>query len=151
MKALAAYLGVCLAIFSLPSAVRAQVLPKTTSAVTQTPKNDESQKQTDRLQILQTERENIIKSKANWERNGDKAVLARIEADLQAINREIEHVNKAPTIKAIQAPITPKQTVAKPAFATPVANTEPMQEKTDIAVHEAWDIFKNFGRKGSNQ
>lgn len=102
----------------------------------------------DRLAILIQERNEILSKQRKWDANGDKSVLARIQADLQSIDREIALVSRQPVYPI--SSVAPSQVAnAKPASAASAANQESQTKGGEKLTHEGWDVFKNFGRKGN--
>ena len=106
------------------------------------------QQRVDQLAILTQERNEILAKLNKREANGDKAVLARIQADLQAIDREISRASRQPIYSTSSAAAT-QVASAKPVSAAPAANQESQAQESEKVTYEGWDIFKNFGRKGN--
>lgn len=102
----------------------------------------------DRLAILIQERNEILSKQRKWEANGDKAVLARIQADLQAIDREIALVSRQPAYP-ISSVASSQAASAKPVSAASAVTPESQTKESEKLTHEGWDVFKNFGRKGN--
>ena len=113
-----------------------------------TPQSVAMQQRVDQLAILTQERNEILAKLNKWEANGDKAVLARIQADLQAIDREIARASRQP-IYPISSVANTQVASAKPVSAAPTANQESQTQESEKVTYEGWDIFKNFGRKGN--
>ena len=108
------------------------------------------QQHVDRMAILVQERNEILAKLNKWEANGDKAVLARIQADLQSIDREIALVSREPIRPTTSA--APAQVAsAKPVSVAQTAVSESQSSEGEKVTYEGWDIFKNFGRKGTQQ
>ena len=115
-----------------------------------TPQAIAMQQHVDRMAILVQERNEILAKLNKWEANGDKAVLARIQADLQAIDREIALVSREPIRPTTSA--APTQVAsAKPVSVAQTAVSESPSSEGEKVTYEGWDIFKNFGRKGTQQ
>jgi len=106
------------------------------------------QQRVDQLAILTQERNEILAKLNKLEANGDKAVLARIQADLQSIDREIARASRQP-IYPTSSVATTQVASAKPVSAAPTANQESQAQESEKVTYEGWDIFKNFGRKGN--
>lgn len=113
-----------------------------------TPQSVAMQQRVDQLAILTQERNEILAKLNKWEANGDKAVLARIQADLQAIDREIARASRQP-IYSTSSVANTQVASAKPVSAAPTANQESQTQESEKVTYEGWDIFKNFGRKGN--
>lgn len=113
-----------------------------------TPQSVATQQRVDQMAILTQERNEILAKLNKWEANGDKAVLARIQADLQSIDREIARVSRQP-IYPTSSVATTQVASAKPVSAAPTANQESQTQESEKVTYEGWDIFKNFGRKGN--
>ena len=113
-----------------------------------TPQAIAMQQHVDRMAILIQERNEILSKLNKWEANGDKAVLARIQADLQSIDREIALVSRQP-VYPTSSVATTQVASAKPVSAVPTANQESQTQESEKVTYEGWDIFKNFGRKGN--
>jgi hypothetical protein len=106
------------------------------------------QRHVDRLAILVQERNEIAAKLAKGEANGDKAALARTQADLQAIDREISLVSRQPVYPNSSSTLS--QTAgAKTASVAQTTNSESQASAGEKVTYEGWDIFKNFGRKGT--
>ena len=113
-----------------------------------TPQSVAMQQRVDQLAILTQERNEILAKLNKWEANGDKAVLARIQADLQAIDREIARASRQPIYPTSSVANT-QVASAKPVSAAPTANQESQTQESEKVTYEGWDIFKNFGQKGN--
>ena len=106
------------------------------------------QQHVDQMAILVQERNEILAKLNKWEANGDKAVLVRIQADLQSIDREIARAAKQPVYPTSSVAMA-QGAGAKPVSAAPAANQESQTKESEKVTYEAWDIFKNFGQKGN--
>ncbi len=113
-----------------------------------TPQAIAMQQHVDRMAILIQERNEILSKLNKWEANGDKAVLARIQADLQSIDREIALVSRQP-VYPTSSVASAQGAGAKPVSAAQTANQESQPKESEKVTYEGWDIFKNFGRKGN--
>ena len=113
-----------------------------------TPQAIAMQQHVDQMAILVQERNEILAKLNKWEANGDKAVLARIQADLQSIDREIARAAKQPVYPTSSVAMA-QGAGAKPVSAAPAANQESQTKESEKVTYEAWDIFKNFGKKGN--
>jgi hypothetical protein len=94
------------------------------------------------MAILVNERNQIAASIAKAQASGDKAALDRSQADMAAIDREIEHAKNEPVYPvrtASPAPAGAKSVAAKAA------------SKPASLSYESWDVFKNFGQRGTNE
>ena len=118
------------------------------ASATAAPQSVAMQQRVDQLAILTQERNEILAKLNKWEANGDKAVLARIQADLQAIDREIARASRQPIYPTSSVANT-QVASAKPVSAAPTANQESQTQESEKVTYEGWDIFKNFGRKGN--
>ena len=118
------------------------------ASATAAPQSVAMQQRVDQLAILTQERYEILAKLNKWEANGDKAVLARIQADLQAIDREIARASRQPIYPTSSVANT-QVASAKPVSAAPTANQESQTQESEKVTYEGWDIFKNFGRKGN--
>ena len=121
---------------------------KAVAASAAAPQSVAMQQRVDQLAILTQERNEILAKLNKWEANGDKAVLARIQADLQAIDREIARASRQPIYPTSSVANT-QVASAKPVSAAPTANQESQTQESEKVTYEGWDIFKNFGRKGN--
>ena len=106
------------------------------------------QQHVDQMAILVQERNEILAKLNKWEANGDKAVLARIQADLQSIDREIARASRQP-VYPTSSVASAQGAGAKPVSAAQTANQESQPKESEKVTYEGWDIFKNFGRKGN--
>ena len=113
-----------------------------------TPQAIAMQQHVDRMAILIQERNEILSKLNKWEANGDKAGLARIQADLQSIDREIALVSRQP-VYPTSSVASAQGAGAKPVSAAPAANQESQTKESEKVTYEGWDIFKNFGQKGN--
>ena len=116
-------------------------------AASATPQAIAVQQHVDRMAILAQERSEIL-AKLKKLDDGDKAGLARLQADLQSIDREIALVSRQP-IHPTSSVATVQVTGAKTVSAAPMANQESQTNESEKITYEGWDIFKNFGRKGN--
>jgi len=114
--------------------------------------------QSDRLGILMQEQKEISQnlaiaisdSSSTKNKPESEEKITRLKGDLQAINNEISRVAKETPVamttqfKAVQRP-------AKKSLND--GSTEPEQQptETNAIVYEEWDVFKNFGKKGSKK
>ena len=149
-------LGLLAVVAALSGTVAAQGQPAQSVQATRavaasapaTPQAIAMQQHVDRMAILIQERNEILSKLNKWEANGDKAVLARIQADLQSIDREIALVSRKPVYPTSSVANT-QVASAKPVSAAPTANQESQTQESEKVTYEGWDIFKNFGRKGN--
>jgi hypothetical protein len=101
----------------------------------------------ERLAILTQEKNNLLAQRPQLEKVGDKTLLARLDADLQGIDREIARTVKEPIYEIKRTSEGPASSVSAPPGAV-----NPAQPAASVVVtYESWDVFKNFGKKGSPQ
>lgn len=118
-------------------------------AAAATPRSIAMQQHVDQMAILVEERNYMLEKLKKWEVNGDKAVVARIQADLQALDREIARSSRQPVYPTSSVAIA-KAAGAKTESAASAANQESQTKESETGTYEGWDIFKNFGRKGNH-
>ena len=120
------------------------------ASATAAPQSVAMQQRVDQLAILTQERNEILTKLNKLDANGDKAALARIQADLQAIDREIARSTRQPIYPtSVATAQSPGAAGAKTVSAAPSANQESQTQESEKVTYEGWDIFKNFGRKGN--
>ncbi|MRD49384.1 hypothetical protein GHT07_19075 [Caenimonas koreensis DSM 17982] len=101
----------------------------------------------ERLDILNQEKSKLQMQRHRVESMGDSSALARLAADLQAIDREIARAAKEPIYEIKRMPEGPASSASAPPGAV-----NPAQPAASVVVtYESWDVFKNFGKKGSPQ
>lgn len=118
------------------------------ASVPATPQAIAMKRHVDRMAILIQERNEILSKLNKWEANGDKAVLARIQSDLQSIDREIALVSRQP-VYPTSSVASAQGAGAKPVSAAPAAKQESQTKESEKVTYDGWDVFKNFGRKGN--
>lgn len=92
---------------------------------------------------IQSDKASSAKDKADALEN-----IARLNGDMQAIEREIDRVSKQPAISATWKEPEPSNTKGSTVSQT-VSSTASPKPPTDSKSFEAWDVFKNFS-KGAN-
>ena len=118
------------------------------ASATAAPQSVAMQQRVDQLAILTQERNEILTKLNKLDANGDKAALARIQADLQSIDREIARASRQP-VYPTSSVASAQGAGAKTVSAAPSANQESQTQESEKVTYEGWDIFKNFGRKGN--
>lgn len=98
----------------------------------------------ERLAILNQEKRELLLRRQKLEKDSDKIALARVEADLQAIDREIALVIRTPALEIKRSVPVQTQTVSAPRGAVNLSQQEGI-------AYERWDVFKNFGKKEQKQ
>ena len=105
--------------------------------------------QNDRLAILMQERNETAAKLAKCNANGDQATTARIVADLQALDREIAIVQREPVYEIRNSRAVNSLSKSVPVAQPTIPDAQPSgSEKITL---EGWDVFKNFGRKGTQR
>ena len=106
---------------------------------------DLAEREVNRLAILERERSSIAERLSVVDKVRQVAEAARLKADLDAIDREIGRVRPsvAKTPNATSGAVRHKS-------ATHVAASLP-RERTNSGEFPAWDVFKNFEKKESQQ
>lgn len=158
-KRLFVVMGLSLLALSSP-AVAEQPRPAGTAVVSGAKAKDAAtaqaaRAQVDRLTILTTEFNTVSKELATEQaqKKPDPANVARLQSNLAALTKEIDIAkrNPVPAVSMSSPPARPAQTA--PASVTKVTETESQQPQDEPAAppvrYEGWDIFQNFGRKGS--
>lgn len=142
------------AVMCLVSSVGAQMqaeggsMADRRTAVSAENRSPEAQAHVERLAILTQEKNKLLAQRQQLEPSGDKPAMARLEADLKGIDREIARAVKEPVYEMKRAPAGPAPSASAPASA--VNPTQPSTPEV-IVSYESWDVFKNFGKKESKQ
>ena len=97
----------------------------------------------ERLAILVQERNETSERLQKTKASGDAAAIARLVADLATLDREIATVSREPINEIKRS--TPQNKNAS------MAQSSESQPSARETTYEGWDIFKNFGRKGTQQ
>jgi hypothetical protein len=154
-----AVLGLSLLALSAP-AVAEQSRPAGTVVVSGAKAKDAAtaqaaRAQADRLAILTTEFNSVSKELATEQasKKPDPANVARLQSNLAALTKEIELAKRIPVPAVTMSSPPARSAQTAPASVTKVTETESQPAQDEPAAppvrYEGWDIFQNFGRKGS--